>query len=273
MRLVCKPDDLWVQVEGEDSELEELSFRLVAWSRTIDPVGCYAFKRDKEGKYKVLAGAAVALGLWTERPAARETVWPACLRLLEFELLRPYQAEAGFAALTAPAGHSILDVGMGGGKTRIAAGLAALGAALGYPRWLYLVQNQELAKQSETSFAQLLPPMTALLHTEAELLATTFSQVRKLGDRTFDGVIVDECHSLPAATRALGFARARSRFKTGLSGTALDRLDSHNALTVAMLGPVAYQAKVDLLEQGGFLTRGQVVKLAFDCRTGRLQRL
>jgi superfamily II DNA or RNA helicase len=253
--------------------------RLVAWSRSIDPVGCYVWKEAPDGRLMVLLGAVAALAQLDTAlhapallPEDRTRGLKLCLQA--DGLLRSYQADAVAAALTAPLGRSILSVGMGGGKTRIAAGLAAVAGALGFPRWLYLVQNTELAKQSEATFREMLPKMEAALGAGgATITGGTFARVAKLEDKAFDGIIVDECHSLPAPTRCLGFARARSSFKVGLSGTALDRQDSHNALTIGLLGPVAYKAQVDELEKEGFLSRGRVERLSFDCRTGRIQRV
>jgi len=273
MQFVYGSQDLWAEARGTSSELHELKLRLVEWSRTIDPVGCYVWKETPDGRLMVLLGAVAALA-GGEPLLLAERLAGAARCLIGAGLLRPYQADAVAAALGAPLGRGILAVGMGGGKTRIAAGLAAVGAALGYPNWLYLVQNVELAKQSEATFKEMLSKMTgALGGGSPAITGGTFARVAKLEDREFDGVIVDECHSLPAPTRCLGFARARSTFKVGLSGTALDRQDGHNVLTIGLLGPVVYKAQVDELEKEGFLSRGRVERLSFDCRTGRIQRL
>jgi superfamily II DNA or RNA helicase len=160
---------------------------------------------------------------------------------------------------------------MGGGKTRLAAAICALGASYGQGRWLYLVRNKELAGQSEKEFEELLPRMCEVTGALGpSLTATTYAGVAKLDDNEFDGVIVDEVQDLPAPTRAREYARAKSDWKIGLSGTPLDRQDAGNALVIGLTGPVVHRVSLEELTEAGFLSRGRVQPVVWDRGTKRV---
>lgn len=261
---------IWTTVHSDMAELTRLTAQLDAWSAQLDPrgVGCPAYIWSSPTSLDVLTGALVA-----NMPRAqldncgfpsgemRLAVRANAERLKAEGFLRDYQAEAVSAGLEATMGRCVLDVFMGGGKTRIAAGLAA--AAGG--RWLYLVQNKELARQSEQSFTELLAPMAQVcIDVERpQICATTYAGVKKLDDRLFDGVIVDECHCISAPTRALAYAAVRAPWRIGLSGTPLDRTDNRNALVVGFLGPIAYTIGLEQLAKEGHLSSGSVRVLKF----------
>jgi superfamily II DNA or RNA helicase len=67
-----------------------------------------------------------------------------------------------------------------------------------------------------------------------------------------EGIIVDECHCLAAATHLKVVMRAtKAYWRYGLSATPLSRSDKKNILTVGALGPVIHHVKPsDLVEAG-----------------------
>lgn len=279
MQLKLEGRELWARVSGDPSELQALTEYLDHWARTLDPKGRgrVVYVWDSNDELKVLGGALVAM--------AQEGAISACFdsivegselvdkvrSLYQAELLRDYQAASAGKVIIAPAGRCVVDMAMGGGKTRVAAAIAALGASYAHPRWLYLVRNKELAAQSEKSFRELLPSMCKAVGADAaELVATTYSGVAKLRDRVFDGVIVDECQDLPAPTRARGFAQAKTLWKVGLSGTPLDRQDAGNALVLGLLGPVVHRVSLEELTEAGYLSQGRVQPVIWDRGTRRV---
>jgi len=261
---------IWTRVESDQKELRNLAAQLDAWSAGLDlrGVGCPVYFWASETVMEVLTGALAAIMPKTildncgfPSGGTRSVVQANAARLEKGGFLRDYQAEAVSVGLEATMGRCVLDVFMGGGKTRIAAGLAA--AAGG--RWLYLVQNKELARQSEQSFSELLGPMAQVCADveQPQICATTYAGIKKLDDRCFDGVIVDECHCISAPTRALAYAAVRAPWRIGLSGTPLDRTDNRNALVIGFLGPIAYTIGLEQLAKEGHLSSGAVRVLKF----------
>jgi superfamily II DNA or RNA helicase len=98
----------------------------------------------------------------------------------------------------------------------------------------------------------------------------SYGGVSSLGDLVFDGVIADECHGLPARTRCTQFAKVKSLWRIGLSGTPLDRTDGANAVTVGLVGPVRYRVSLDELERRGFLSKSKVEQIQYDWRKGEI---
>lgn len=251
---------LWAKVTGcftgIKQKLDELEFK--TYRESEDGiwvlVGALAAVLDKEYICKI------------KESIDEKKLTDAAEELVLSDCLRGYQAEAALAALLAGFGRSIIDLTMGAGKTRLSAGIVALGSFCEAKRWLYLVHNKELASQSCNEFAECLPKMLDVLeveHNRPHLLARTYSQLNSLDPNECDGVIVDECHALVPPTRSLAYARIRSFWKIGLSGTALDRQDGRNALTVGLLGPVVYKADIADLEDEGYLAPGLVVPVYY----------
>lgn len=272
---------LWAIIRGSEAECAPLVNFLNDWSQQLttkgDGMPVYLVER---GELHLLGGALEALrcrGIVDLNGEDRPDIWPegledlsrCCERLLDAKILRDYQAEAVKRALAAPLGRGVVDAIMGGGKTRIAAGLAAVAASVGRGRWCYVVQNKELAGQSRSSFDELLPQMAeALGSPQAEIYATSYGGLNRIEDTAFDGCIVDECHLLPAPTRSMAYARLAPRWRLGLSGTPLDRQDGKNAIVIGLLGPVVYRVTLTDLESKGFLAKGSVRPVIFDRRRG-----
>lgn len=189
-------------------------------------------------------------------------------RLRVAGLLRDYQAKAVMKALEAPWGCGILWVPMGGGKTRISAAIAAVGASLGLPRWLVLSPNSELARQASREFAVRLPELAEVLSSPVALVeSTTYTRA---GAAEVDGVIVDEVHRIAATTWSRAFASVRAGFRIGMSGTPLDRIDGNNGRVSALCGPVVCRVDMGMLQETGALAQGHVRRVTFNHRTGGL---
>lgn len=278
MQLKMEARGLWARVSGDLSELQAVAEYLDHWARTLDPKGKGRPVHLWDGDdLQVLGGALVAIAQDGAVSACFEPIVDGAelldrvRALFAAELLRDYQAASAGRAIMAPAGRGVIDMAMGGGKTRVAAGIAALGASYGHARWLYLVRNKELAAQSERAFKELLPQMCTAAGAEgAEMVATTYAGVAKLRDRLFDGVIVDECQDLPAPTRARGFALAKTFWRIGLSGTPLDRQDAGNAMMLALLGPVVHRVSLEELTEKGYLAPGRVQPVVWDRSSRRV---
>jgi superfamily II DNA or RNA helicase len=170
---------------------------------------------------------------------------------------RDYQAEAVSAALHAPLGRCVLDVGTGGGKTRIAWGIAF---ASDVQPWLYVVYGRDLVRQSRDAFTGLSAAHAQGSDVQLDCVGWNDMRIRAAG---YAGVIVDECHGAAARTRAHALASFKGGWRIGLSGTPLDRTDARNAMIIGLLGPVAYRIGVDDLVADGHLTPGKVVVVPF----------
>lgn len=204
---------------------------------------------------KILAG----LLPWLEP----EKEWPKVLNISideELEHLikkgyRAYQAAAISAALEAPLGRGIIEVGTGGGKTHIAWGIAF---AAGGP-WCYVVHGRDLVRQAQKAF------LAANEHVgyAADIHCMGWADAR-IRRGSWAGIIVDECHQASARTRAQQMAEFNGGWRIGLSGSPLDRSDDRNPMTVGFFGPVCYQARVADLTEEGFLTPGRVMIVPFD---------
>jgi len=283
MHIEAKPGDFWVTITGSATELMEARRKLEGWSKDLDPTGSgRAMCLERAGALRVPAGAV--LQLQECQPVIgvpeRATVAEHASKLRVAGLLRDYQARAVTAALCAPLGRGTLDMACGAGKTRVSAALAAVAqAATGRGSWLYLVKNNELARQSEREFVEVLQKMADVLQSclshnrspePAVIVATTYSGIGKLVKKEFDGVIIDECHELTPITRCVPFATVKALWRVGMSGTLLDRQDANNALTLALLGPPLCKISIAELEREGHLSRGRVQILKFDHRMNRL---
>jgi superfamily II DNA or RNA helicase len=238
---------------------------------------------DVPGAIYILTGALLALwrlgwmpdgadpppAAWTR--SSLSEVQSLAMRLAEAEnpdaRLWPHQAEACVAALSAPAGQSIIDLGTSGGKTRLSAALCTVGSVDTGPGapWLYLIGNKELCAQTLEDFERTTGPMAETLGIAApRILACSYSQIKHLEDNYFAGVIVDETHQLSPRTRSGPYAHVPAGYRIGLSGTAVDRLDADNALTIGLTGPIVYSMQVGELQHRGHVAPGRVQRIVYD---------
>lgn len=280
---------LWATLRGSQPELFHITDFIDNWAFGLTPKGAArpVYMWRAPGELQVLGGV---LSLLAEAEVVRGEIphdfSPAVIRcfadhLVDEGIVRDYQADAAVAALCAPFGRGLVEVAMGGGKTYISALIAVLGATVGRGRWLYLVQNKELAQQSLRSFEACVPQMSEALvelggdcerrlrREPAVLDATTYAGIRRdaVGG-CYDGILVDECHLLPAPTRCVPFASVAASWRIGLSGTPLDRQDGANPMVIGLLGPVRFRITIDELESRGFLSRGRVQPVLFNRQSG-----
>lgn len=244
---------IWATVRGNSTTLDALEFNLVrAVKQDLNEQGRNSEKivpgwvRKDPCELCVLSGLMplVAGGSLPKLPhSVSPEKAPGSLseRFSKLEGLgyRPYQIDAIQAALDAPLGRCILDLGMGAGKTRCAAGIAYVIGG----RWLYVVHGIDLVRQASETFRA----------TGVGVRACGWTEFGRLASDLYEGVIVDECHGLGTNQRAQAMAAFRGHWRVGLSGTPLDRTDQRNALVVGLLGPVAYRKGVGDLTEDGWL--------------------
>jgi len=180
--------------------------------------------------------------------------------------LRDYQHAAVEAAKQSTRG--ILWCPTGSGKTEIAAGLAKLIPC----RWTFLVHRATLLDQAAERFEKRSGMQAGRIGDgkwdvqERFNVATFQTLYQSLGRpecndlilRT-DGLIIDECHVLPADSFwkvAMRFRHAY--YRIGLSGTPLARGDRRSILAIAALGKVIYRIKPDVLIAAGVLSRPKI---------------
>jgi len=191
-----------------------------------------------------------------------------CLR--EAEFLRSYQAEACVAALSAHWRRGIIEAPTGSGKTRIAAGIISLGILHGVTRWVYLVQNKNLALQSSKSFEELVPKMLLRLYQaeprhrptpDYKVACGSYETTQPDILASAGGLIVDEVHSVASRTRMQAMAPCRAHIRIGMSATPLLRQDAGNALVAGVFGPVVYKIGMEVLQKAGHLAKGKVTTM------------
>lgn len=212
---------------------------------------------DRGSHLQVLAGALLALleeggAQWSSSVGLGDSVLQGVLDRLQVAGLRPYQAEAVRVALTAPMGRSILELGTAAGKTWIVLALSVVRGG----RVLYLVQNQELARQTAAKAKTAIPRMAqAAGLREPVLLCRSYGTARDR-DMEVGSVLVDECHGLAAKNRARVLQRVQEagtcKLWTGLSATPLGRQSHDNALVVGLLGPVRFKYQIGDLARDGY---------------------
>jgi superfamily II DNA or RNA helicase len=185
--------------------------------------------------------------------------------------LRPYQHEAVMKAASVTRG--IIWAPTGAGKTEVFAGMTrALDC-----RWLFLVHRGTLVEQAAERYERR-TNMTAGRIGEGRwegftddrrVVAATFQTMfKRLQQRdeaaielieAAEGIVVDECHTLPADSFWSVIMRARNAYyRIGLSGTPLARGDKRSLLAVAALGPVIYRIKPDVLIEAGVLAKPKI---------------
>lgn len=183
--------------------------------------------------------------------------------------LRDYQREAVDKAIKAERG--ILWMPTGAGKTEVAAALAKTLRC----RWLFVVPQADLIYQTAERFERRTGEKAGVVGdgewTEARFTVATFqtlaaavagrSSVEKqraaaalLG--AVEGLIVDECHTLPADSVLSVVSKTRNAFwRFGLSGTPLARGDRKSLLAIGALGGIIHRIKPEVLIEAGALSK------------------
>lgn len=179
--------------------------------------------------------------------------------------LRDYQTAAIDVARTKHRGvyHHVT----GAGKTEVIVGLTELYDC----PWLIIVHRKELLHQTAERFAMrtgelvgkigdgVLKPgrvTIAMFQTLVSLIKTP-KWKRWLESR--QGLIVDECHVLPASTfYRVAQACTAAHFRYGFSGTPFARGDRKSVYTWGALGPIIHEVRAPELIDAGVLARPQV---------------
>jgi superfamily II DNA or RNA helicase len=177
--------------------------------------------------------------------------------------LRPYQLEAVDRILDKSRG--ILWVPTGGGKTEIAAGLAKTLPAVNI---LFLVHKTQLMEQAAERYERRTGERAGRIgegkwsveRFTCATFQTLYQGLKRKEPRVLallqytEGVIVDECHTLPADSFWKVLSQChRAYWRVGLSGTPLGRDDSKSLNAIALLGPVIYRIKPEVLQEAGVL--------------------
>lgn len=195
-------------------------------------------------------------------------VQEAVARLTGVDWLRDYQLEAVAAAMQKE--RTIIKVPTGGGKTEIAIGIVKQVPV----KWLFLVHRQTLLAQTAERFELRCPGEKAgrvgagkwsvgksfTVATFQTLAAAMRNPLKVARARAFlaqfEGVIVDECHVLPADSFwNIAMAMPNAFYRIGISGTPLDREDQRSVYAVAALGPQGYEIPAQTLIDAGQLAR------------------
>lgn len=199
---------------------------------------------------------------------------PPCERNRDADLgwLRPHQRAAIERTYTRERGIWCLPTGAGKGELGPA-------LALTWPvHWLVLVHRRHLmedlagrwerrtgrpAGRIGAGVWQPRSPYTVATMATLRAAGRNDLRVRALAD-VIGGVLVDECHVAAASTHreVLDYWR-RAFFWYGMSGSATDRGDRADFLTLAHLGPVLLSVRPEELIDAGHLTRPRVRFLTY----------
>lgn len=184
--------------------------------------------------------------------------------------LRDYQREA--VDKVVQRGRGILWLPTGAGKTEVAVGLTRALPC----RWGFLVHRTNLMDQAAERYEMRGGQLAGRIGEgvwdiprDCTFVCATFQTLYaglQGGDlkttellEGLDGLIVDECHVLPADSFwKVAMATPNAHFRVGLSGTPLARGDRRSLLAIAALGPVVYRVKSGLLIERGVLARPKV---------------
>lgn len=198
-----------------------------------------------------------------EKPVPVDLKWLEAVKRLDGTFLTvEHQMQAVNAALEKERG--IISVPTGGGKTEI-----AIGVVKSVPTsWLFLVHRQTLMEQAAQRYELRTGKKAGRIgagqmNVEMFTVATFQSLAAMLRDPKkearakrhlafFKGLIVDECHVLPAESfQNVALEMPNARYRIGISGTPLDREDQRSVYAVGILGPVIFKvASQQLIDQG-----------------------
>jgi superfamily II DNA or RNA helicase len=201
--------------------------------------------------------------------------------------LRDYQTAAVDKVLKMKRG--ILWMPTGAGKTEVA---AALAMRIKGP-WLFVAHRAGLMDQAADRFElrsgekawRIGGGYNKVTNTSVKFNSVTFDTLRLMvsavGDLTsyhmeelfadFSGVIIDECHVLPASSflATIKAACETTPYRVGLSGTPLQRGDGRTINAIGALGPVIYRIKPEVLIDAGVLSKPTIHMLQFSATPSR----
>jgi superfamily II DNA or RNA helicase len=229
-------------------------------------------KRDKRfpaGFIRSIWRAAKKRGFVIELTGGRPEV-PSHDPDAELEWLRYYQLAAVQRVIERRRG--IIWHPTGSGKTELAIGLT-----IAIPcKWLFLVQSKDLMHQTARRYEERLPGAIAgrigdsMVEPVNDPLSFNVATIQTLNAKRgtpkvwdlvkeAEGLIVDECHGVPATTvyRVIEAAN-NAGYRVGLSGTPMDRSDEKSLLSIGALGPVIHKVEAEELIQKGWLSRPKI---------------
>ena len=272
-------DRNWIRLKPRDRDLPERAATLVKgrlWGRIVQHLRSHGAPPAQGGAHEVLVsgggGVLVRAGwgflcggrLW--RPArdnvgVRPARFASRLQLLRSLGWRDYQLAAIESAGTAPLGRSVIRIATGGGKSRVAWGLAFCAGG----QWGFTVGRREICAQMRRVDEGLRKLVWDRLgvdtHAWFRLQPMMYSELERLGgasQRALAGLIVDECHEVAAPSRVLAVDEVKATWKCGLSATPFERSDGRNALVGGVLGAVQFTLGFDDLVKKGNLAKGSV---------------
>lgn len=179
------------------------------------------------------------------------------------------QLEAANIAVAKTRG--IVHMATGGGKTEVAIGITEL---VPDACWLFLVHRGSLLQQTADRYELRTGRMAAQIgggkkqlgkHFTVATFQTLAAMLRNEPKRAaallarFTGVIVDECHVLPAASFwNVAMALVNCHWRIGISATPLDRSDQRSVYSIAALGSVIYRKGAAALIAEGRLAKPSI---------------
>lgn len=201
------------------------------------------------------------------------------IQKVDVSWLRDYQFEAFKDALRKRRG--ILWLPTGAGKTEIAIALAKTVDT----HWLFAVGKKDLLHQSAKRFEKRLDIDVGIIgdgkmkpDPNKRVTVATFQTLARNKDpkffEQFGGLMVDECHTLPANSFwNVAMQLTNAYFRFGFSGTPLSRGDKKGIYTIAALGAVAHRIVPETLIEAGVLARPTIYmqKLEQDCNRATWQ--
>lgn len=223
------------------------------------------------GFTRMLVKAATAHGFTCQVADARQR--PTSARLPLPQGLRDYQVETCEAGLRRTRG--VIWAATGAGKTQI-----AMGWVESVPlRWLFLVNQTQLGNQARDRYRSFCgadsgviaegvwKPDTAAHSLTVATFQSLYSKIKQpassadyqLGVKYLEsvqGVIIDECHVLPADSfrKVLEFT-PEAYYRLGLSATPLARGDRKSMYLIGCLGSVIHRISAKTLIEAGVLAR------------------
>ena len=184
--------------------------------------------------------------------------------------LRDYQMDAIKAVERRKRG--ILWLPTGAGKTEIAIGIMRR-----YPgKWLFVAHKKGLMYQAAERYNLRLAehdedgeeaglcgdgkwePSDVTMATFQTLASKRKTEAFEELVEGMTGIIVDECHTLPADSFYRTIMGIDCQLRIGVSGTPLARGDKRSLMAVAALGPTIHRLKTDVLVEAGVLAKPRI---------------
>jgi len=193
----------------------------------------------------------------------------------DISFLRYYQSDAVQKVIERKRG--VIRHPTGAGKTIVAAGLT-----IKIPcNWVFIVQSKDLLHQTASKYQKFVGKEAGIIGDGlardmgpgANLLVATAQTLNaKRGDpliwkyiREAEGIIIDECHQVPAKTiLQVLMGATQACYRVGLSATPLARSDEKSMLTIGALGRVIHHVTPKELIEKGYLSAPSITM--YKCR-------